>query len=221
MATFPEMRFDFSITTATKMKVNFVSLFLLYVCLCSAFAFRRFYQPTSPVFSLIAHHEGAVFQYNLVKFDGEDLLLNADESAFFGRIRASTGYVLNIPYGTNSSRNVSLPSLTNVHVDTKTGLLSSTKAANASLTHFGISHSLLSYKNSTSFLACPDMSYRGQYRVFWKGQNITSCPRNATGYDITLLVQIDATINYDIKTNTDVFPRAYVPVTKREATVLY
>lgn len=203
------------------MKLSFASLFLLFVGLCMAFPFRRFYQPTSPVFSLIAHHEGAVFQYNLVKFDGTDLLLNADETAFFGRIRASTGYVLNIPYGTNSSRNVSIPSLINVHVDPKTGLLGSTKIANASLTHFGISHSLLSYKNSTSFLACPDMSYRGQYRVYWKGQNITSCPRNVTGYDINLLVQIDATINYDTQTNRDVFPRAYVPVSKREAKVVY
>lgn len=164
---------------------------------------KRIYQPTSPVFSLIAHHQGAVFQDNLVKFDGVELTLASDDKAFFGRIKANNGYVLNIPLAnqsSNSSYNASVtaPSNINVYVD-KDNKLTTTKN-NTSSSHFGVSHSLLTYKNSTKFRACPTSSYRGEYLVYFDDGK-TLCPRNATGYDITLLVQIAATLNYNPDTN--------------------
>jgi hypothetical protein len=190
---------------------------------------KRFYQPSSPVFSLIAHHQGAVFQYHLVKFDGHDLTLADDVLAFFGRIKANNGYVLNIPKGvnydlnsniasnyinatnytnatsyTNATNSTILPSPQNVYID-KNNKLTTTKN-NTSTEHFGISHSLLTYKNSTKFLACPTFSYRRNYDVYFN-DGAKKCPRNATGYDITLMVQVDATVNYTPETNKNMFKR--------------
>lgn len=167
---------------------------------------KRFYQSSSPNFSLIAHHKGKVFQYHLVKYNENELVLNADEQAFFGRIKASNGYVLNIPDYKNSSMissnstsnsTVSPPSPTNIEVDDERQLIIADKPTNGS-TNFGISKSLLTFKNSTEFLACGDHSYRNEYKIYW---NLPHCPDNSTGYDITLLVQGDATINYNEKTN--------------------
>lgn len=188
------------------------NLFLTFVALlCTVLAYpltRRIYKPSSQVFSVIAHHQGKVFQYNLLKWDGLDLLLNADEAAFFGRVRALQGYVLNLPESSavlNStlSSNVTqtAPETINVHVDPKTHKLTTTdKPANA--THgFGIYKQRLTYKNSTEFLACPDRSYRGQYHVYWGNNNSTTCPYKAQGYTVELLVQTDATVNYSPETN--------------------
>lgn len=161
---------------------------------------KRLFAPTSPVFSLIAHHKGAVFQYHLVKYDDDQLLLNADETAFFGRIKAQNGYVLNIPDYTNSTSNSTSqvpPSATNIEVDDHNQLVIAKRPIDGS-PHFGISDSKLTFHNSSSFLACPDLSYRSEYRIYW---NIPDCPNNSTGYDIDLIVQIDGHINYDESTN--------------------
>lgn len=163
---------------------------------------KRLYRPSSPVFSIIAHHEGAVFQYHLLKWDGKDLVLNADEQAFFGRVRASEGYILNLP-GSNHSANAtqSVARTTNVHVDPKTFKLTTTNSSLNSTHGFGIDKQKLTYKNSSAFLACPGNSYRGEYYLYWGNHNKTTCPNKARGYTVDLIVQTDATVNYTPETN--------------------
>lgn len=185
---------------------SFVNVLLFALC-AAAFPVKRLYRPSSPVFSLIAHHEGAVFQYHLLKYNGKELLLNADEQAFFGRVRASEGYVLNLPGSVKSGNATQLiANTTNVHVDPKTYQLTiAPNAANA--THgFGISKQKLTFRNSTEFLACPSNSYRGEYRVYWGNHNKTACPNKARGYNIELIVQTDAAINYNPSTNNNTLP---------------
>lgn len=164
---------------------------------------KRIYRPSSQVFSIIAHHEGAVFQYHLLKWDGQDLVLNTDEQAFFGRVRASEGYILNLP-GSNKSANGTqqIAATTNVHVDPKTYKLSTTDSASNSTHGFAIEKQKLSYKNSTGFLACPANSYRGEYYVYWGNNNQTVCPNKAQGYTIDLIVQTDAYVNYTPESNS-------------------
>lgn len=189
--------------------MNFLSLHLVILTLCVYVAaiplplFKRLYSPNSPVFSVIAHHEGAVFQYNLLKWDGKDLVLNADEQAFFGRVRASEGYILNLP-GSNKTTNGTqdIANTVNVHVDPKTNKLSTTRNAQNSTQGFGIVQQKLSYKNSTEFLACPDGSYRDVYHVYWANGGNTTCPGRANGFTIDLIVQIDAAITYTPQTNS-------------------
>lgn len=187
-----------------------MQLTLLFAQLLAIFAVvqavpitKRLYRPSSQVFSVIAHHEGAVFQYNLLKWNGEDLVLNADEQAFFGRVRASEGYVLNLP-GSLKTDNATqgTANTTNVHVDPETYKLTTTNSAANSTHGFGITAQKLTYKNSTGFLACPDRSYRGEYSVYWGNNNSTRCPYNATGYNVELIVETDAYVNYNPSTNS-------------------
>lgn len=182
---------------------NLLSSFIVLLCTAQALPLsKRFYSPSSPVFSVIAHHEGGVFQYNLLKWNGEDLLLNADEKAFFGRVRASQGYVLNLPIdGTLLNGTQEAAGTANVHVDPQTHKLTTTLDANSASHDFAINDSKLSYKNSTEFLACPDLSYQGQYHVYWGNYNQTLCPRNVRGYSVELLVQVDAYTNYTPESN--------------------
>ncbi|SGZ57155.1 CIC11C00000005236 [Sungouiella intermedia] len=185
------------------MHIAFLINLLIFVSTINAFPlWKRLYRPSSPVFSVIAHHEGKVFQYHLLKWDGTDLVLNTDEQAFFGRVRASEGYILNLP-GSNKTANSTqgLADTTNVYVDPKTYKLSTTKSPLNSTTGFGIDAQKLTYKNSTEFLACPGNSYRGEYYVYWGNNNKTVCPNDARGYTIDLIVQTDATINYNPETN--------------------
>lgn len=186
--------------------LNIITVLFLFAFHIEALAVKRFFQSTSPTFSLIAYHNGSVFQYNLVKYDGTDLVLHQDDKAFFGRIRAHEGYILNLP-AANASNNSSksyLPSTVNVRVD-NTSRLTTTSESNLSSEHFGISHSLLTYHNSTRFLACPSNSYTGGYHIYFKGKRNLTCPTNSTGYDIALLVQVDATTEYNPETNVDRF----------------
>lgn len=215
---------------------------------------KRLYQPTSPIFTLIAQHKGEDFKYKLVKFDGKDLILNADESLFFGRIRANGGYTLNIPFGNNTSNYTNPPGVQNAsNVSSGNGLqppLSSsvfidganklTVASNRSASFgFGISNSLLTYQNSTSFLACPvysnsstalysnrtilapfsKLNSTGTYNTttlnstalnqsvpyhlyFNGGRTKARCPSGSPGYNVTLLVEVAATVDYSPLTNT-------------------
>lgn len=165
---------------------------------------KRIYKPSSGVFSVIAHHEGAVFQYHLLKYDGLDLVLNADELAFFGRVRASEGYILNLP-GSDKTENSTqeVAYTTNVYVNPNTYKLSTTNSSSNSTHGFGIDSQKLSYKNSTAFLACPDQTYRGEYHVYWANNNKTVCPYKARGYDIELIVQMDTSIDYNPTTNKE------------------
>lgn len=158
---------------------------------------KRFYEESSPTFSLIAYHNGTEFLYNLVKFDGEDLVLDVNDKAFFGKIRADKGYILNLPLA-NSTNSTVYPSSTDVYVD-KNYKLTTTNSSSNSTEHFGIANSLLTYKNSTKFLACPDSAM--QYSIYSDVGN-TTCPhKNGTSYPINLLVQIAANINYNPNTN--------------------
>lgn len=185
-----------------------LALFVALLCTVQAAPIsKRFYRPSSEVFSVIAHHEGAVFQYNLLKWDGEDLVLNADEQAFFGRVRASQGYVLNLPITSslsNSTKNKTAQTSAesvNVHVDPVSYKLSTTKLALNSTHGFGISQQKLTYKNSTEFLACPEYGFRGEYLVYWGNHNKTVCPNKAQGYQIELIVQTDAYVDYNPTSN--------------------
>lgn len=184
----------------------FFNLLLLALC-AVAVPVKRLYRPSSAVFSVIAHHEGAVFQYNLLKYNGKELVLNADEKAFFGRVRASQGYVLNLP-GSDKSDNSTqqVANNTNVHVDPKTYQLTTTIGSRNATHGFGITNQKLTYRNSTGFLACPDNSYRGEYLVYWGNNNRTACPNKARGYNIELIVETDATINYNPSTNNRTVP---------------
>lgn len=184
-----------------------MQFFLAYLCvLLSAVSAlpinKRLYKPSSPVFSVIAHHEGAVFQYHLLKWDGHDLVLNTDEAAFFGRIKANNDYILNLP-GSNKSANATQiePKTTNVYINPETYQLSTTESPVNATSGFGISHQKLTYKNSTEFLACPANSFRGEYYVYWGNNNKTECPSQDRGYPIELIVQSDDAINYNPETN--------------------
>lgn len=163
---------------------------------------KRLYKPSSPVFSIIAHHESAVFQYYLLKWDGQDLVLNTDEAAFFGRIKANNDYVLNLP-GSEKADNATqiAPKTTNVYVNPKTFQLSTTEAPVNASTGFGITDQKLTYQNSTGFLACPANTYRGEYYVHWGNHNKTECPNQDRGYAVELIVQSDDAINYNPETN--------------------
>ncbi|KAK6459449.1 uncharacterized protein RJT20DRAFT_16367 [Scheffersomyces xylosifermentans] len=161
---------------------------------------KRIYQPTSPIFSLIATHNGSQFQANLVKFDGVDLKLRADAPAFFGRIKGNEGYVLNIPEATDPK-----PSSVGVIVDENLRLTSNINSKEEASGYFGINESLLTFQNSSTFLACPSGGYRGEYDIyFFNGTNV--CPEFGPGFNVTLLVQVSATVNYNPSTNkNDVF----------------
>lgn len=172
---------------------------------------KRLYQPSSPVFSVIAHHEGAVFQYHLLKFDGQDLVLNTDEKAFFGRVQGSHNYTLNLPgseKGDNATQTA--PDTINVVVDPKSQRLTTTKLPINATTGFGIEHQKLTYKNESAFLACPSPGYRGEYYVYFGNHNKTECPPESfsRGYTVELIVESDSTVNYnpDTNKNTDGIP---------------
>lgn len=200
-----------------------VAYFLVLVSTITAFPIsKRLYRPSSPVFSIIAHHEGAVFQYHLLKWDGEDLLLNADEEAFFGRVRASLGYILNLP-GSNHSAgaNQLIANTVNVHVDPRTNKLTTTNSSANSTHGFGITEQKLTYKNSTEFLACPGRSYRGEYYLYWGNHNKTVCPFKSRGYTVELIVQMDSTINYSPETNTRNFTIPPVSEKKKKRYLLF
>lgn len=202
----------------------FMLLLLAATAVVAAPVDKRFYQPTSPVFSLIAHHNGSVFQYNLVKFDGTELVLDADDKAFFGRIRANNGYILNLPKAvqTNSLYNASSDqaSTTSVIVNKHNQLVTTESPTNASQ-NFGVSHSLLTYKGSNKFVACPILLYKQSYGIFFQG-NVTNssfiCPQNATGYPINLMVQIDATLNFNPDTNKNTFYKRFNAIVNRALT---
>lgn len=184
----------------------FIHFLLLTLCAVAA-PVKRLYRPSSAVFSVIAHHEGAVFQYNLLKYNGKELVLNADEKAFFGRVRASEGYVLNLPGSVKSANGTQqIANTTNVHVDPKTFQLTTTVGASNATHGFGITNQKLTFRNSSGFLACPENSYRGEYLVFWGNNNQTVCPNKARGYTIDLIVETDATINYNPSTNNQTIP---------------
>lgn len=179
---------------------TFINLILLLTTVLALPLSKRIYRPSSAVFSVIAHHKGAVFQYHLLKYDGKDLVLNADEKAFFGRVRASQGYILNLPVDiTNGTQ--ALAATTNVYVNPTTYKLSTTNSSSNSTTGFGIDRQKLTFNDSTGFLACPDLTYRGEYHVYWGNHNQTECPNKSRGYDIELIVQTDASISYNPSTN--------------------
>lgn len=159
---------------------------------------KRFFLPTSPVFSLIAVRNGTRLQSSLVKFNGSDLILDNDDKAFFGRIKALNGYVLNIPFA-NGTTNVTYPSTRNVHVG-RDMLLSSTNRPLNSTGEFGILNSLLTYKNSTQFLVCSEPE-TNHYALYARHGN-TTCPSTGnSGYIINLLVQVAAHVNYNPESN--------------------
>lgn len=177
-----------------------LAIFMLVIEI-NCLSVKRFFAPSSPMFSLIAHHKGEEFQYNLVKFNGSDIVLGGDEQAFFGRIKANNGYTLNLPLANGT--NTTYPSNRTVYVD-KTYKLTTTALQNQSSEHFGLNNSLLTYQNSSKFMACPNPMEKGQYEIYanTKAKNIT-CPSNSTGFEIALLVQlqVDAGINYNPSTN--------------------
>lgn len=175
------------------------TLLLAQYALCAPIS-EALYQPSSAMFSLIALHNGAQFQSNLVKFDGSELKLVADDKAFFGRIKANNGYVLNIPSPGQGNTTTLQPSNTNVKVDNDYRMTTTTVGGDAS-EDFGLENSLLIYQGSNQFLACPDDNYRGEYSVYFNHDNNTACPFDAIGYNITLLAQMDSTINYSNETN--------------------
>ncbi|GEQ68409.1 hypothetical protein JCM33374_g2077 [Metschnikowia sp. JCM 33374] len=94
----------------------------------------------------------------------------------------------------------------NVQVENNTNKLITTPSANNASHGFGILNSRLAYQNSTGFLACPDLSYQGQYSVYFGNFNKTTCPSNSRGYTIELIVQTNAYSNYNPSTNQDLYP---------------
>ncbi|CAN3484686.1 hypothetical protein DICA0_F14290 [Diutina catenulata] len=170
--------------------------------------YKRLYQPTSPMVSLIAKGVDNDLNHELVKFDGENLRLLTADDAFFGRIKASVGYVLNIP-----GNSTSIPSTQNVHI-TDDGQLSSTGSGKDSAPEFGIKKSLLNIKDSEKFLACPNLDkddkwdsekwHEYEYSLY---QGDKKCPGDAKGLEVNLQVQLDSTVNYNSETNVQKFRR--------------
>lgn len=184
-----------------------LSFFVFITAILAAPLDKRLYQPTSPVFSLIAHHNGSVFTDNLVKVDSAGLSLLSDNKAFYGRIMASNGYILNLP---QDSSNQLVAATTAVYVDKHNQLVTTDSPVNAS-SSFGIKHSLLTYKESNQFIACPSFSFMEDYGIFFKGNATTFvCPGNSSGYDIQLMVQVDATVNYDQESNKNSLTKRFL-----------
>lgn len=159
---------------------TFLPLIVLINIATALPAVRRFYQPTSPVFSLIAYHKGKEFQYNIVKYNGLNLELARDEPAFYGRVKASNGYTLNIPtVGYDPYDNSSVTPIlsnypfpdANVYVSPEGRL--TTKSSNSS-SSFGILLSRLTYNNSTQFIACPSWVTKLNWTTPVDGYNASS-----------------------------------------------
>ncbi|KAK6205205.1 uncharacterized protein RJT21DRAFT_80543 [Scheffersomyces amazonensis] len=158
-------------------------------------------QPTSPIFSMIAFHDGAQFRYNLVYFDGVDLKLRSDTNAFFGRINGAENWALNMPISSTENEQ---PVNINVVVDEDGKLTSTNNTDVEASSGFAITNSLLTFENSSSFVACSDEGYLGEYGIYIADANETSecsCPNNITGYEIVLKVQLDSTVNYNPQSN--------------------
>lgn len=159
--------------------LSLINLFIVVQAVLAAPLARRDFETTSPMFTLVAFHRGREFQYNMVKYNGTHLELARDEPAFFGHIEADSGYTLTIPQmslGPNTAPLMNVIDLieysyeeANVTVASDGKLV--TKAGEAS-SHFGIENSLLTYKNSSSFMACP----------VWTAKNSTWGLHNWTGH---------------------------------------
>lgn len=275
--------------------MNFVLPLTFFVCLLQAFPISpvsplvtRDELSISPTFSLIAQHRGSTFRYNLVKFNGKDLVLNEDASIFFGKIGANGGS-LQIPFSNYTTNATNPPTSAVITTSTNKTLVPplpvfvnldrhgklSVNNNGTSTPGFGIADSLLTFKNSTQFLACPyipspwesgnwtvasgnwtvksnsthtngtwthgnntlsnstwasnhtwasnntwtnstwgnstwfnstspilgnSTSLKNSslpYHIYYTGgANSTRCPHGAQGYQITLLVQVDETVNY-------------------------
>ncbi|KAK6461048.1 hypothetical protein DFJ63DRAFT_314840 [Scheffersomyces coipomensis] len=145
----------------------------------------------SPVFSLIAFHNGSTFTYNLVYFDGIDLKLRSDNALFLGRINSGEDWVLNIPQATQPP-----PSSVNVLVEDDGKLSSTYNTSEEATSGFAIANSLLTFENSTEFIACSNESYLGDYDIYIAD---SICPNNSSGFDIVLMVQLDSTVNFNLE----------------------
>lgn len=244
--------------------LSLINLFILVQAVLAAPLARRDGLTTSPMFTLVAFHRGKEFQYNMVKYNGTNLELARDEPAFFGHIEADSGYTLTIPeisLGPATAPLMTVMDLidypseeANVTVASDGKLV--TNAGEAS-SHFGIENSLLTYKNSSSFMACPVWTaknatwglhnWTGHHNASWAsdhknisaiwnknatiaeswsnattvyGTNITTnaswlhhfetfdlhfgskCPDNVPGYEITLIVQLAAELDFNPESNT-------------------
>lgn len=166
--------------------------------------YKRVYQQTSPMFSLIAEgtEEDTPLKGELVKFDGDQLKLLTDDDAFVGRIKALTGYVLNVP-GTLGKA----PSQTNLQVDSE-GQLKAASGNDKSTQNFALSKSQLVQAKNNKFRVCPDLNdgqkwdeekWRDFEYSIYTGDS--SCPDDTKGIEVVLHSQIDATINYSSDTN--------------------
>ncbi|CAK9436078.1 uncharacterized protein LODBEIA_P06360 [Lodderomyces beijingensis] len=186
-----------------------VAVYCLVLQVAAAPTEKRYFSPSSPVFSLIAIHKGEKFHANLVKFNGTAIKLGSDDKALFGTIEASNGYILNLPF-TNSSNQTSEVS---VAVSNRTLLLSTTSEKTSASEHFGINNGWLTFQNTTSFLACPEIvatnltrngtasNVTADYDLFYNPLNKTKCANNLTGYDVQLSVQVSTPFSFSPETN--------------------
>lgn len=184
-----------------------VLLFVYLVALVQAVPlYKRLYQQSSPIVSLIAEgsDENSKLKDELVKFDGELLKVLSDDEAFFGRVKALVGYVLNIP-----GQGGQAPLLTNVAV--KDGQLKAASSANDSAEEFGVEKSKLVFKGSNKFKLCPegdDEWLEDKWHLFtylvYTGD--AKCPKG-DGIAVYLRTQVDATVNYTSDSNVQRFKR--------------
>lgn len=172
--------------------------------------YKRVYQQTSPMFSLVAEgsEEDSPLKGELVKFDGDQLKLLTDDDVFYGRVKALTGYVLNVP-GTLGKA----PSQTNIRIDDE-GQLKAASGSDQSTENFALSKSQLVQEKSNKFRVCPDLEdgqkwdedkWRDFEYSIYTGDS--SCPDDTKGIEVVLHSQIDATINYTSDTNVQKFKR--------------
>lgn len=171
---------------------------------------KRIYTPTSPVFSLLAVHNGSITNADVLTFNGSAVKVGSDDSPFFGRIDAERGYVLNVPF-TNLTNKTSS---TNVLVDEDTYELTvvESNATTNGTKGFGINNGYLTFENSTNFLVCSELPLNrtanetGGFLIYANPKNTSTC-EYGPGYQVKLLTELIVSLSYSPSTNTGFFKR--------------
>ncbi|RCK64213.1 hypothetical protein Cantr_10463 [Candida viswanathii] len=186
------------------------SLIALFLQAEAAPLYKRIYTPTSPVFSLLAIHNGSITNADVLTFNGSSVKVGTDDSPFFGRIDAAAGYVLNVPFTNVTNRT----SPVNVLVDEETYQLTTT-ASNSTVNGtegFGIDNGYLTFENSTNFLVCSELPLNrtlnetGGFLIYANPKNTSTC-EYGPGFSVKLLTELVISFSYSPSTNTGFFKR--------------
>lgn len=176
------------------------------------------FTPSSPIFSLLALHNGTITNANVLTFNGTALKIGTNDFPFLGRIDAEGGYVLHVA-ATNETTgtNKSVPYTVVVDDETSQLVVVEANSSISSAEEFHLQNGLLSYANSTKFIVCSDAPLNRTLNttgsgldVYFNGASNFSCPYGQ-GTEVSLLASFLA----DLSFKRDIAPAASFPV-KRE-----